>query len=50
MLVAGCGDMEAFTRAKIGTETYLGEQFRAIAAEALRQNHAEIFFSWRKAV
>jgi hypothetical protein len=38
LIIGGCG-VWVFTRAKIGTETQLGEKFRAIAAETLRDNH-----------
>jgi len=38
ILIGGCG-LWAFTRVRIGTETQLGERFRSIAAESLRQSH-----------
>lgn len=38
LLLGGCS-MWLFTRAKIGTETQMGEKFRAIAAETLRESH-----------
>jgi len=38
LIIGGCG-VWVFTRAKIGTETQLGEKFRVIAAESLRQSH-----------
>ena len=38
LLIGGCS-IWAFTRARIGSETQMGERFRAIAAETLRQNH-----------
>lgn len=38
ILVGGCS-VWLFTRARIGTETELGERFRGIAADALRHNY-----------
>ncbi|MGB9153261.1 MAG: DNA recombination protein RmuC [Alphaproteobacteria bacterium] len=38
LLLGGCS-VWAFTRARIGTETQMGDHFKSIAAEALRQSH-----------
>jgi DNA recombination protein RmuC len=38
LIVGGCS-VWAFTRARIGTETQMGDRFRSIAAETLRQSH-----------
>ncbi len=38
LLFGGCS-VWLFTRARIGTETEIGEKFRAIAAQTLRENH-----------